>query len=574
MAEGLIKFTYREGAKTPPVISEWLRAKPEGMSYPEYLNVVLIECLTDEDSAERVAQNVAAGASQAAGAASGPGVGVSANEIRSIVSDDGELTREAIRGLSAGVAEGVAGTSGEVPADVLSTGDAEAIAKSLIEAVERDGEATRKAMESLSQTLVGSAGGDADEPASSHADADLERIVTRLKDSILTDGQKTREMLAQVMEALPSADGPAEETAAATAGTDIELRETLRSDMLDMVATIRQDSQTMRDDLGRVVAEATGNQTVSFDEGTAQFFGNLHRGIANVLAKIDTMQAQVSQVQKTVSDNHDAIWADMRQQEQAVRDSYDDVIAALDRIEGGSLAPAGSKDEDLLPEGMSFAVPDDLFSGTDSATAAGTAEESSEKGIDFTVPSDAVEVPAGDTFITERDGTGPDFAGLVDVLEPDDSEASESGLADFNPFGDVLGESTSSGTDTVDEPVGAEGEAIDHRDSLDVAETEVEPALMPDRMLGGGRSGSEPAAEEDDESGLVDEAPTVPMTDPRNDFLNEDVPAVPHAMTDWDDDVEAPYGGLRAADPEPVDEDGAEKKHRGSLNDMLRSLLG
>ena len=582
MAEGLIKFTYREGAKTPPVISEWLRAKPEGMSYPEYLNVVLIECLTDEDSAERVAQNVAAGS---APVAAGTG-GVTASEVRSIVSDDGALTREAIRDLSAG-ASGEAGDANVgLSLNALSMEDAESLAQSLIEAVEHDGAVTRKAMETLSQTLsdirdvredAGTTESDETETAT-RSDADLERIVTRLKDSILTDGQKTREMLDQVLEALSAAHGSENAEVVTAAEADGALREVLRSDMLDMVSTIRQDSHVMRDDISRVVTELAGNQSVSFDERTTKFLGNLHRSIAKLLAKVDTIQDQMSQVHKVVSESHDTMWEDARKQEQLIRESYDEVIAALDKI-GGQTSSAGSADETLLPDGISFSVPDDLFSPIGSATGTDLPETPSMPGINFDLPPNVDNAPAEDAPAEDNGNPDIDVAGLAGMLATDDDSIPEQGPEDFNPFGDVFSGEPDSRTDSsskLDDHAETSGNLENSTASMPwpVSVDEFEPVPGNEHATDDEQSDDELAGDGAGASMSVDEIPRVPLTDPRNDFLGANAPVVSHgATTPWSDDAEAPYGGLQASNPESADEAKQEQRQR-ALGDMLRSLLG
>lgn len=234
-----INYTYRENTKTPPEVSQWLRTKPENLSYPEFTNAAVMVALGVEEGSEldldsitnslsdMVSKGVApSGGAPAAAASVSPDDVASA--IRPAISQDGDLTRrrieEAVDDLgqridalavrpAEGVTSGEGGGSGVADATaaavpVAPVVDLDGIARTdevrqsiesavsgVSEAVSAEGQATRDAVrESVKESAEGMA------EAISRVDGKVDTIL----DAIQSAGGD----LAEATGTAPADDGP------------------------------------------------------------------------------------------------------------------------------------------------------------------------------------------------------------------------------------------------------------------------------------------------------------------------------------------------------------------------------
>lgn len=393
-------FTYRVNTKTPAEVEEWLATKPDGLSYPEFVNAAIMVARSKEEGSEidldaitssladMVAKQGVAPAGQAPQGASASPEEV-AEAVEPVVERDGERTRrhidEAVEsigqmldsmpqpeagqgGASTSIDEAVVTVpSPEVDLSGVASKDdladlAQSVSTTLGESVETDGERTRdaigrvdekvdailEAMQSASVEPMAEgadpAGGEPDDGPNVVEDGtlteeDINFAVQRIKDTIRTDGQKTRNAIVSKLDQTVASLPKPEEPRPAISPDE----------MHELFESLRQSNQAMLESLERKLEKAQpsgaqGTSDIVFDEATTSFFKRIHSSVSSILIRVDAMQAQLEHIQKIVERNGSTLRTMSR------GDQPDDgrvILPSINQFDDASLFDDAPEIEDL-----------------------------------------------------------------------------------------------------------------------------------------------------------------------------------------------------------------------------------
>lgn len=337
-------FTYRVNTKTPAEVEEWLATKPDGLSYPEFVNAAIMVARAKEEGSDLDLDTITSSLAEMvnAGVAARPAGGgavasISADEVASavkpIVSQDGEATRSHIDEVADRLGQqieaisesatpspfddafapesGIRQATQVTPADI----DAEEIAQSVSESV----------TESVSESVA-------------------EAVSDAVADAVQEDGEKTRdavsglagsvdkvgEDVASILEALQSSSVPSSVTVEAEIGETDDSPNIVEDGQLgedDLNFAVQRIKDTMRTD-----GQKTRNAIIDKIDKIDKSIADQAQEIVDILAtKADKDDEPAPQ--GISSEDMQAIADAIRQSNEMMLEAMDEKIAAIQQAE-------------------------------------------------------------------------------------------------------------------------------------------------------------------------------------------------------------------------------------------------